>query len=84
MGKIQKIGLAISTAATTFLGGTLLAFGQSVPTWDASSTETVVTASASALKTTFVYVLQVIAPYAIIITLIVGVVYFFVRLAHKH
>jgi hypothetical protein len=57
---------------------------QSIPTWDASSTETVVTASAAAFKTTFVYVLQVMAPYAIIISLIVGLVWFFVRLARSH
>jgi len=76
------IGSVAAGAASLF--GIISAHAQTVPTWDASSTETVVTASAAAFKTTFVYVLQVMAPYAIIISLIVGLVWFFVRLARKH
>jgi len=80
--------LKIALGSVTSLGAGILgiasASAQTIPTWDASSTETVVTASAEAFKDTFVYVLQVMAPYAIIISLIVGLVWFFVRLARKH
>lgn len=79
-----KVGLGSVAAAVSGFFGILSAGAQTIPTWDASSTETVVTASADAFKDTFVYVLQVMAPYAIIISLIVGLVWFFVRLARKH
>jgi len=81
-----KLKLAIGSVSAIVMGlvGTVSAFAQTIPTWDASSTQTVVTASATAFKDTFVYVLQVMAPYAIIISLIVGLVWFFVRLARKH
>jgi len=83
MTKLKVIAGTIG-AGVVGLFTTLAAHAQTVPTWDASSTETVVTASAAAFKTTFVYVLQVMAPYAIIISLIVGLVWFFVRLARNH
>jgi len=80
-----KIKLAISAgvASVASLAGVLAAHAQTVPTWDASSTETVVTASASAFKSTFVYVLQVIAPYAITVGLIVVAVWFFRGLGRR-
>jgi hypothetical protein len=76
-----RLGAVMGSVGLALAG---VAHGQAIPTWDASSTELVVTASASAFKTTFVYVLQVMAPYAIIISLIVGLVWFFVRLARSH
>lgn len=72
--------LAVGGSALTVL----TAAAQTVPTWDTTSTATVVNAAADSFKTTFVYVLQVMAPYAIIISLIVGLVWFFVRLARRH
>jgi len=79
-----KVALGSVGAIVGSFVGVLSAAAQTIPTWDATSTETVVTASADAFKDTFVYVLQVMAPYAIIISLIVGLVWFFVRLARKH
>jgi len=79
-----KLALGAISGGVMSVVSVLSAHAQTVPTWDASSTETVVVASATAFKTTFVYVLQVMAPYAIIISLIVGLVWFFVRLARSH
>lgn len=82
---MNRLKIALGTIGASIVGFVAsVAHGQSVPTWDASSTDTVVSATATAFKTTFVYVLQVMAPYAIIVSLIVGLVWFFVRLARKH
>jgi len=81
--KTKKL-VGIGSALALSLVGVASAFAQTVPTWDTSSTETVVTAASTAFKTTFVYVLQVIAPYAIIVGLIVGVVWFFRGMARRH
>jgi len=79
-----KIALGTIAGSVGSFLGIISAKAQAIPTWDTSSTETVITASAEAFKDTFVYVLQVMAPYAIIVSLIVGLVWFFVRLARKH
>lgn len=84
MSNKLKVVFATITGALGALLVSAQAYAQTIPTWDASSTTAVVTASATAFKDTFVYVLQVMAPYAIIISLIVGLVWFFVRLARKH
>jgi len=81
-GKIKGALIAGSAFVASFVG-VLSASAQTIPTWDATSTETVVTASADAFKDTFVYVLQVMAPYAIIVGLIVGLVWFFRGLARR-
>lgn len=86
MNTMNKIKVAVGSAlgAVGSLLGVIAAKAQTVPTWDTTSTTTVVGDAASAFKTTFVYVLQVIGPYAIIVSLVVGVVWFFVRLARNH
>lgn len=81
--KLKIIGASVVGVLTSALG-ILKAGAQTVPTWDTTSTGIVVEAAADSFKDTFVYVLQVIAPYAIIVTLVVGTVWFFVRLARKH
>jgi len=81
-GKVKGAAVTGLVAVSSFLG-VLSASAQTIPTWDATSTETVVTASAEAFKDTFVYVLQVMAPYAIIVGLIVGLVWFFRGLARR-
>lgn len=84
MSSKLKLALGSTSAVIASAMGVLVGYAQTIPTWDASSTETVITAAAASFKTTFVYVLQVMAPYAIIISLIVGLVWFFVRLARSH
>jgi len=83
MSNKLKLALGSGVALIGSAFGAVSAFAQTVPTWDASSTETVVTASASAFKDTFVYVLQVIAPYAITVGLIVVAVWFFRGLGRR-
>jgi len=82
--KLQKAKIAVVAGigiAAPFLA--MVAHGQTIPTWDTTSTATVVNAAAGAFKDTFVYVLQVMAPYAIIVGLIVGLVWFFRSLAGR-
>jgi len=81
--KLKVIGASVAGLVSSFVG-VLSASAQTIPTWDTTSTSAVVEAAADSFKDTFVYVLQVIAPYAIIVTLVVGTVWFFVRLARKH
>jgi len=76
MNKLKIIAASVS-AALTGVVGILSASAQTIPTWDASSTTAVVGAAADAFQDTFVYVLQVIAPFAIIVGLIVVAVWFF-------
>jgi len=83
MSTKTKVVLASVSGAAGSLFGVLKAFAQTVPTWDATSTETVVTAAADSFKDTFVYVLQVIAPYAITVGLIVVTVWFFRGLGRR-
>jgi len=81
--KTFKILAASVSAAVAGLAGVLVAGAQTIPTWTTTSTTAVVTASADAFQTTFVYVLQVIAPFAIIVGLIVVVVWFFRGLGQR-
>lgn len=78
-----KIGLGIASGAVASVIGVLSASAQTIPTWDASSTTAVVGAAADAFQDTFVYVLQVIAPFAIIVGLIVVAVWFFRGLGRR-
>jgi len=71
------------------LAGALMpsqAGAQTVPVWHTTDTESIVVPTAASFKDGFIYAVKVTAPYAIIITLILSVIAFFVALAHfrKH
>ena len=61
---------------------TMSAGAQTIPTWDATSTNSIVGPTATAFKDSFVYAMATIAPYAITVGLVLLVVAFLRGLGH--
>jgi len=79
-----KAGIASPTALVASTAFAISAFAQTVPTWDVTSTDAVVPPTATTFKSSIIYVLVTIWPYALAIGVVFSVGYFFLRLFRHH